>query len=132
MQSTLNYTCECKNGTKPAMDLYEQSVPGQMCRFWYDTCINETGTDLAAQFQCKSDFDDKCGKLTSDGEEVSSTTSTSASATASETGANSASATDASMTAASTGGAATAMAIAREYGTPLFAGGMVALFGFAI
>jgi hypothetical protein len=113
------------------MDLYEQSVPGQMCRFWFDTCITASGTDRIAQEQCKTERDDKCGTLTADGEETT-TTSTSASATASETAATSASSTDASMTAASTGGAATAVAIAREYGTPLFAGGMVALFGLAL
>lgn len=114
------------------MDLYQQSVPGQMCRYWFDACINATGTDLAAQFQCTSARDTKCGNLTSDGEQ-SSSTSASPSRTASQTsGGDTQSATAATTGAASTGGAATAIAMAREFGTPLLAGGMVALFGLAL
>jgi hypothetical protein len=116
------------------MDLYQQSVPGQMCLYWFDACINATGTDLAAQFQCTSARDSECGNLTSKGEQ-STSSSASPSQTASQTtgtAGSAGSATAATTGAASTGGAATAIAIAREYGTPLFAGGMVALFGFAL
>jgi hypothetical protein len=116
------------------MDLYVQTVPGLMCRFWFDTCINATGTDLAAQFECTTARDNECGKLETDGAVVASS-SASPSSTASPTSGtagSSGTATAATTGAVSTGGAATAIAIAREYGTPLFAGGMVALFGLAL
>lgn len=112
------------------MSLYQQSVPGQMCRLWFDTCINATGSDLQAQFQCRTDRDTKCGNLTTDGESTSTSSASSASTASQTGGGNAASATIASSS--STAAAATVLAMAREYGTPLFAGGMAALFGLAL
>jgi len=102
-----------------------------MCLYWFDACINATGTDLAAQFQCTTTRDSECGNLTSKGEQ-STSSSASPSQTASQTSGSAGTATAATTSSASTGGAATAIAMAREYGTPLFAGGMAALFGLAL
>jgi hypothetical protein len=35
-----------------------------MCRFWFDSCINATGSNLAAQFECTRARDEQCGNLT--------------------------------------------------------------------
>jgi hypothetical protein len=131
-QETLEYTCECRNGTIPDMPLYEQSVPGQMCRFWYDQCINATNENLEFQVECQNQRDSRCGNLTtSDESDTSSTASAGPSATAtggdsgetgSPTGAPSESPT----------GAANTLALARNYGTPLLAGGIAAIFGLAL
>jgi hypothetical protein len=57
------------------MEPYSQSVPGQMCLYWYDACINASGVDAAAQFQCTSDRDSQCGnKETGEGDNDASST----------------------------------------------------------
>jgi hypothetical protein len=132
MQDTLEYVCECKNGTKPQMENYEQSVPGQMCRFWFDRCIEATNENLEFQIECRTQRDEKCGNLTS--KPQADQTSSSAESTASPTGTGaqgSASATDAAPSASATGAAA-GLDIARNYGTPLLVGGLAAFFGLAL
>lgn len=132
LQSTLDFTCECRNGTEPNMDEYQQSVPGQMCRFWFDKCINATGENLDEQFQCTTQRDTRCGNKTT---RADSTASASASGTAAQTGGgsdSSASATSTGSSSSQSSGAAAALTLAREFGTPVLAGGMIALFGFAL
>ncbi|KAF1998086.1 hypothetical protein P154DRAFT_524394 [Amniculicola lignicola CBS 123094] len=110
------------------MSDYQQSVPGQMCRFWFELCINASGTDLGLQEECKSV---ECGNRTTTA--AQSSAAASSSPTASGGGADSSSsATSASATAAQSSGAAAALAIAREYGTPILAGGLAAVFGLAL
>lgn len=129
--TSLQFTCECRNGTKPEMSLYEQSVPGLMCRFWFRQCIGATNQNLDLQDFCRAEQAAKCGNLTT---RSTTTTTTSGSPTASNTrGGGSADATSSSASpATSSPGAAAAIAIAREFGTPLLAGGVLALFGFAL
>ncbi|KAH7391918.1 hypothetical protein BKA66DRAFT_510485 [Pyrenochaeta sp. MPI-SDFR-AT-0127] len=131
--SDLKFSCKCSNGTdlSSAMSNYQQSVPGLMCRFWYDACINATGTDASAQFRCIQARDTQCGNLTTDGGESSSpSASGSGSGSASRTSGASSSPTSSSGGAAQTStGAAANLAL---YGTPALAGGLLALFGFAL
>jgi hypothetical protein len=109
---------------------FEQSVPGQMCRFWFDQCINATNENLEQQVECQNQRQSFCGNRTSDNGE--SSPSATPSTTASSTGGdNSPSATGASPSSSSSG-AATALAIARDYGTPILAGGIAAIFGLAL
>ncbi|CAO2648800.1 Nn.00g097490.m01.CDS01 [Neocucurbitaria sp. VM-36] len=126
----LSFTCKCSNGTDISSNLadYQQSVPGLMCRYWFDACINATGTDASLQFQCIQARDTQCGNQTIDDDDSSSTASASASSTASRTSGSSASSTASDAASSSTAAAAT-LAL---YGTPALAGGLLALFGLAL
>ncbi|KAJ4344605.1 uncharacterized protein N0V89_012349 [Didymosphaeria variabile] len=140
-EDTLQYTCKCRNGTEPTMAEYEQSVPGLMCRFWFDQCTNATIAsngegNQAEQFACDTYRNQQCGnKTTADAETTSSTTS--GSSGASSTG-SSDSATESSSTAtssAASGSSSTpgaAVRLAQEFAAPVLAGGMIALFGIAL
>src|SRR4051812_920476 len=46
------------------MSKYQQTVPGLMCRTWYDQCIAASGSSDATQFQCIQARDNLCGNLT--------------------------------------------------------------------
>lgn len=111
---------------------YEQSVPGQMCRFWFDSCINATNENLEQQNFCRNERDAKCGNLTTKPLETSASASGSASATGTG-GGDEATSTGAAPASSSTGAAsANAIAFAREFGGPVLAGGMLAIFGLAL
>ncbi|KAF2185104.1 hypothetical protein K469DRAFT_708387 [Zopfia rhizophila CBS 207.26] len=125
---TLNFTCVCSDGTRPNMSEYQQSVPGLMCRQWFENCIAASGEDLEKQEACKSV---ECGNKTTRAA-ASSSAAASDGPTATGGGGDQASATAGSPTSAQSSGAATALAIARDYGTPVLAAGMMALFGFAL
>jgi hypothetical protein len=131
VQTSLETTCNCSNGTSlgtQQLAPYEQTVPGQMCRFWFDSCINATGSNLAAQFQCTSARDQQCGNLTT--KNSATTSSAMRSATGSSgSGGSSPSATGGSGGAPAASGAAVALA---QYGTPILAGGLLAIFGIAM
>lgn len=133
IQSDLSFTCKCSNGTDitSSLENYQQSVPGLMCRYWFDACINATGTDASAQFQCISARDTKCGNLTvDDNGDSSSSASASASSSASKTSGGSSSSSTASASAStSSTGAAANLAF---FGTPVLAGGLLAVFGLAL
>ena len=67
------------------MKTYQQTVPAQMCYFWYDACINATissdgSSNAAQQLQCTQARNSQCGNLTVD---ESSSGSSSASRSAS-------------------------------------------------
>jgi hypothetical protein len=131
--STLQFTCKCQNGTSFAgasMAAYEQSVPALMCRFWYGQCVQATNQNLAQQFQCEQARNANCGNLTvNDAGAVSSLApSGSATATASRSSGASSSPTG-STTPAASSGAAVPLA---QYGAPILAGGLLAVFGIAL
>lgn len=127
--TSLRFTCECRNGTKPDMSLYEQTIPGQMCRFWFRQCINATNQNLDQQDFCRAEQSAKCGNLTT---RSTTTASPSGGSPATTTGGGSADATSAGASPATSSPGVAALAIARDFGTPLFAGGVVALFGFLL
>jgi hypothetical protein len=120
---------------------YEQSVPGQMCRYWHDACINATFDPITKegnseqQYACDTIRDQQCGnETTRDASTTSATTSASTrpSSTASS-GSESESGSATSSTASgssSTPGAA--VRLAQEFGAPVVAGGLIALFGIAL
>ncbi|KAF2109004.1 hypothetical protein BDV96DRAFT_503596 [Lophiotrema nucula] len=128
--TTLTFNCICGDGTTPNMSDYQQSVPGQMCRQWFSACITASGDDLQEQEACKAV---SCGNKTISAQQssVASSSPTGSSGASTSSGGDAASATGAAPSSASSG-AATAIAIAREYGTPLLAGGFAALFGLAL
>ncbi|KAF2876555.1 hypothetical protein BDV95DRAFT_561044 [Massariosphaeria phaeospora] len=132
-EQDLSFKCECRNGTKPDMKNYEQSVPGQMCRFWFDRCIEASGQDVDTQFTCITQKQQNCGNLTSAGTTPTSSGASSSTPTPSGSGGGGeqASQTGAAPSGQSSG-AASALALAREYGTPALAGGIIALLGFAL
>lgn len=138
LQSTLDYTCSCSNGTtisQTDMAQYEQTVPGQMCRFWYDACNNATfgangEGNRAEQFKCEQARDQNCGKQV-----FNDTASSTASASSSATGTSSPTSGTATGAAATGSGTSTpsSAAIAKlALGTPALAGGLLAVFGLAL
>jgi hypothetical protein len=88
-----------------------------MCRFWYDACVNATNQNAAQLFECERARDTKCGNLTIDDSGASSSASASTSAGAS------------SSTPTPSQGAAANFA---QYGAPILAGGLLAVFGIAL
>jgi hypothetical protein len=132
-QTSLQYTCSCSNGTSFTNEVlknYQQSVPALMCRYWYDACVNATGTDAAAQYQCRAARDSQCGNLTTKAADgiYSSSASPSSSATGSLTSGASSSPTG---SAAAQSSKAVAAGVA-QFGMPVLAGGLLAVFGFAL
>lgn len=128
-QTTLQYTCKCQNGTDAgqAIGAYQQSVPAQMCRFWYGKCVEASGSDAQKRFQCKNALDSQCGNLTIDDSGAVATASASQSAGASASRTPAASGSGASPSPST--GAAAALA---QYGAPILAGGLLAVFGIAL
>ncbi|KAF1920053.1 hypothetical protein BDU57DRAFT_508147 [Ampelomyces quisqualis] len=127
---TLEYSCKCSNGTDAtsAMTAYQQSVPGQMCRFWYGSCVEASGSNGAARFQCEQARDARCGNLTIDDNGSITTGSATPSGGASRTSGGSGSESgSAGPSQTSTGAAALA-----QYGAPILAGGFLAVFGIAL
>lgn len=123
------------------MSEYEQTVPGQMCRFWHDQCINATFASNGEgneeqQFACDTIKAAECGNKTSKDAETSSTSSRSSRPTATPTGSDSGSGADeTSSTASASTTSATpgaAIRLAQDFGTPVLAGGLIALFGIAL
>lgn len=116
------------------MSNYQQTVPAQMCLFWYDSCIAATGTDAEAQFNCIQTRDARCGNDTVEGTVSDSTSSASPSGTNSPSG-TSGSGSEASPTSSDSSAPANSQAAAASfatYGTPALAGGLLALFGLAL
>ena len=116
------------------MSAYEQTVPAQMCYFWFNTCINATigpngEGNAQQQFQCEQARNDSCGSIKID--ESASTSSASPSATRSASG--DATGTSASATGSSTAAASSGAAVA-NFGldTSTLAGGLLAIFGFVL
>ncbi|CAN9450835.1 unnamed protein product [Alternaria alternata] len=121
---TLEFSCDCRNGTDVSdqMDAYQQTVPGLMCRYWYDQCIAATGSDAAAQFQCNQARDNECALPLL----LAATAAHPLPAAVPQDSTSEASASAGSSTPT---GAAGRIAM---YGTPALAGGLFALFGFAL
>jgi hypothetical protein len=117
------------------MRSYQQSVDGLMCRFWYDQCINATGSDAAAQFQCTQARDNECGNLTTADATDAGNEGGASSSGSSPSPTSSGSSPDSTGDAASASSSAPAQGAAAHvafYGTPALAGGLFALFGFAL
>ncbi|KAF2499839.1 hypothetical protein BU16DRAFT_524281 [Lophium mytilinum] len=130
----LTYTCECKDGTKPNVTNYQQSLPAQMCLTWVEQCVNANPNDLIGITACRAIT---CGNKTLDSAASSSSAAASSTAAPSSTGkaSGSASVTAASATSTTSKGAAaaaTAMGLVKDFGTPVLAAGMMAVFGLAL
>jgi len=114
------------------MSDYQQSLPAQQCREWFNQCITSHPNDIFAQEECKNV---SCGNKTT-AELVRSSSSSSAEATpaATQSQSSGSSPTDSApeATSASATGAAVALGYAREFGTPVLAAGILAAFGLAL
>jgi hypothetical protein len=128
--NTLKFSCICKDGTTPNMSDYQQSVPGLMCREWFDRCITASADNLDEQIACQAVT---CGNKTAELNAASSSSASPSSTggAAASSGGAGASPTSSGPAAASSTGAA-ALAIAREFGTPILFGGIAAIFGLAL
>jgi hypothetical protein len=119
------------------MSSYQQTVPGQMCLFWFDSCIAATGEDAEAQFNCIKTRDARCGNDTIDASGSDSTSSSASPSGTDSPSGTSGSGSEASPTSSgsSSSPAASSQAAAASfstYGTPVLAGGLLALFGLAL
>ncbi|KAF1360159.1 hypothetical protein EJ07DRAFT_117042 [Lizonia empirigonia] len=136
--TTLDYTCKCSNGTdiSSSMSTYQQTVPAQMCYYWFNTCINATigangEGNAAEQYNCEQARDSKCGNTTIDDSSSGSSSSAASSATPSSSGG--ASAASSSPTGSGSAAASSGAAVANfAFGTPALAGGLLAIFGLAL
>lgn len=121
------------------MSRYQQSVPGQMCYYWYDACINATiaadgSGNAAQQYQCTQVRDSQCGNLTVDDSSVPSSSLSSAavsirnSASAARSSAASATRrTSSSSASASTGGPTSSSQVADLQSSKLSTGAIVGI-----
>ena len=120
------------------MAKYEQTVPGQMCRFWYDACTNATfgangEGNRAEQFKCDQARDNNCGQLKfNNSEDASATASSSASGTGASQTSGSATGSGAAATGSNTATPSSGAIAQLALGTPILAGGLLAVFGLAL
>ncbi|KAB8291156.1 hypothetical protein EYC80_009844 [Monilinia laxa] len=130
--ATLNYTCTCSsNGSTPGLQYYLQTMPTFICEKIYQDCIAAGENDAAAQKLCTQAETKNCGKLDPD-KYVPAATSSAASSSASATATASSTATSATASAATSSAAASALNIGREYGTGIFAAGVLGIFGLML
>ncbi|TKX25344.1 hypothetical protein C1H76_2577 [Elsinoe australis] len=131
----LTYNCVCTSGASPNVSDYQQTLPFFVCQTSIAQCIT-ANTDAAAQSQCRAVT---CGSRNAS----AATTTTSSSAAPSSTAASSTSAASSggsspsgsassSASPAASSGAAMALTVARDFGTPALLAGMLAIFGFAM
>ncbi|KAF1943443.1 hypothetical protein EJ02DRAFT_453346 [Clathrospora elynae] len=133
--TSLDFSCKCSNGTdvSSVMPQYQQSVPGQMCRFWYNACIQAAPNDAAGQFTCETARDQQCGnKTTSDATDAGNQDSSSASASSGASSTSSSPSSTGSAGAATSSTAPAAAANLAVYGAPALIGGLLAVFGLAL
>jgi hypothetical protein len=132
LQTSLNYTCTCSNGTAPGLIYYKQTLPTFICQEIYDECIAAGANNAAAQKTCENNRMANCGTLdpTTYTAPVSSSSS-SASATPTPTSDGGASQT-AVTTSSSKAAAATMAVVAAEYGSGLLVAGAAAAFGLLL
>lgn len=117
------------------MTQYQQSVPALQCREWYGQCVIAAGDGFqSAEWKrtCEDNLNSKCGNLTIQKSAASSGSSSSSGSLPSRTSTGSPSATNSGSSAATSSNAAAALDVAREFGMPVLAGGLVALFGIAL
>ena len=119
---------------------YQQSVPGQMCNEWYIGCVNATISggqgNAEQQFACETVKNSTCGTKKTDAQqdEDSSSSSGSSRPTSTRSGSSGSDATatpsGAEASGSSTPGAA--VRIGQDFGVPVLAGGLLAVFGLAL
>jgi hypothetical protein len=119
------------------MSAYQQTVPGLMCRAWFDQCITASGDDAAQQFGCTEARDNQCGNLTlqdatNAGNGVAPSGSSSASSSPSATSSGASSTGSETAAAASSSAPASGAANVAMIGSSALVGGLLAVFGLAL
>lgn len=131
--TTLENSCTCANGTDitSTLERYQQSVAGLVCQInWYNACVSAAGNSAQQLRTCKT-AQESCGNLTVGADSGSSDSGDSSTASGSPTAASSGSPTGASGSATSSTAPAAANNVA-AYSMPILAGGLMAVFGFAL
>ena len=121
------------------MPSYEQSVPGLMCRSWFDQCIVASGEDAAQQYSCTQARDTECGNLTiqdatnaGNGVAASGSGSASSGSPSATSSGSSPSGTESAAASASSAAPASGAAHLVMYGSSALVGGLLAVFGLAL
>jgi hypothetical protein len=99
-----------------------------MCRFWYNTCVTAAGNKRDQLFECERARDARCGKLAIDDSGASSSSSASPSSSPTARSSGGSTPTGSTTPSPSTGAAANFA----QYGAPILAGGLLAVFGIAL
>ncbi|EFR01843.1 hypothetical protein MGYG_04842 [Nannizzia gypsea CBS 118893] len=128
---TLEFSCECQNGTVPQIDQYVNSLPWFICQATFGQCIKAHPDDADGQQVCK-DNQEKCGKLkapSSGGDDSQTTSSSSSEPTASST--------ESTPSATNTGSApshtnAAAIMAVKDYSLGIFATVVLGVFGLLL
>ncbi|KMQ47514.1 hypothetical protein A7C99_3244 [Trichophyton rubrum] len=125
---TLEFSCQCQNGTVPEIEQYKNSLPWFICQATFSQCIKAHPDDADGQQVCK-DNQEKCGKLDATPPGDSSTTSASSEPTASST--------ESSPSATTTGSAPTRtnaapIMAAKDYSLGIFATVVLGVFGILL
>ncbi|ROT41580.1 hypothetical protein SODALDRAFT_331329 [Sodiomyces alkalinus F11] len=58
--STLDYDCQCSNGTAPGLEYYRSSMPSFICNAVFEECIIANVGNARGQQQCEDDRDAAC------------------------------------------------------------------------
>jgi hypothetical protein len=137
LQDSLEFTCKCRNGTEPDMATYQQSVPGLQCREWFRQCVIAAGDGFqSAEWKrnCEDTQSARCGNLTAKGESPDTSSSSSSSGSLpsrTSSGSSDPTSSGAGGATSQTPGAAS-LNMAREFGLPVLAGGLIAVFGIGL
>jgi hypothetical protein len=108
------------------------SLPYFICEQSYDDCVANNPNDQLGQDNCATNIRDQCGTLNITNF-VASTTTSSAQAGPTSTGASTGTASSTSASASPTkNAAAAAMIVGKEYGSGIIAALFVAAFGFMV
>lgn len=62
-QDTLDYTCQCNNGTEPGLKYYDSSLYSFVCQEAFKQCSTNNAGDPVELPKCKDDIQSKCGTL---------------------------------------------------------------------
>ncbi|TKA51071.1 hypothetical protein B0A49_12282 [Cryomyces minteri] len=143
--NSLQYQCTCSDGSSYNISDYSQTLPSLECEQYKVQCVAAHPNDLNGQTACLAIT---CGQRNATSGASASSSASSSSATATSSGAASSSGSaGSSATSAAAGGASSATSAAAasstaksaavlnaamNYGTLALAGGMLALFGFAL
>lgn len=90
LQTTLEYSCTCSNGSAPGLEYYLQTLPTFICEQAFKDCIDANVGNARGQTNCTDNIQSQCGTINAQADEASTTTTSAAAATNAPTGTGSA------------------------------------------
>ncbi|KKY37202.1 putative pci domain-containing protein [Diaporthe ampelina] len=122
---TLDYTCNCQNGSAPGLQYYTQTIDTFVCQRAFQDCNEANVGNAKGQENCTTSIQDNCGTLDPADYSAAPTSTGSSSETASATSGGSSSTADSSSSGASSSSSqAAAPTNIQHLGTGALAAGM--------